>query len=317
MKNILLLFVLLFTCAGQLKSQQIKVNFANNLIDSSNNHYLIDTNQCGNVLTFCDDASGNPANAYQFNGQCGMQTDSFSMTNTAYNGFSVSFYMNKNFDSSVVQYGILHFYKGTFLIYAVRDSLFMTVTDSLNNDHVFGAPCNMPNDEWFCTVITFTDYGTVDFYFNKVKYHAGNAAFKSLRRACEPGFCYPLHISTDIWDNEFYKGKLDDIRVWNWPSDSVNVDEICTKNIVPAGLRQFDQSGVKMYPNPANSYIIFESNEPAELLVYDISGRLIQMTKLGSGLNRLPTAQFSNGNYLIQIKNTQGVFATRLAVSGH
>jgi hypothetical protein len=195
--------------------------------------------------------------------------------------------------------------------------MFMTVTDSLNNDHTFGAPCNIANDQWFCTVITFTDYGTVDFYFNKVKYHAGNAAFKALRRACEPGFCYPLHISTDIWNNEFYKGKLDDIRVWNWPSDSVNVDEICNKTITPAGIPQFELSGVKLYPNPANQYVILECNHPGELFIYDMTGRILQKTMLSAGINRIDTEHFSAGNVLIQVKNQQGLFGTRMVVSGH
>lgn len=312
MKKLSFLAGLLICFSLQIRAQQIRINFANNLADSSNNHYLIDTNNCGNLLTFCDDASGNANNAYQFNGLCGMQTDSFSMTNTVYNGFSVSFYMNKNFDSSGIQYGILHFYKGTFLVYALHDSLFMTVTDSMNNDHTYGVPCNTPNDEWFCVVITFTDYGSVDFYFNKTKYHAGTANFKSLRRACGAGFCYPFHISTDIWDNEFFKGKLDDIRVWNWPSDSVNVDEICTKAIVPAGIHDIAVSGVKLFPNPASHYFMAESNEPGSIAVYDFYGRKLIDRDIQQGINQIDIHTLPAGGYIVLLKNGKGVYSGRI-----
>ncbi|MBK6821028.1 MAG: T9SS type A sorting domain-containing protein [Bacteroidetes bacterium] len=307
--SILLLMVGIFF---QTQAQQIRINFANNLLDSSINHYLIDTNHCGNTLTFCDDASGNANNAYQFDGLCGMQTDSFSMTNTAYNGFSTSFYMNKNFDSDSIQYGILHFYKGTFMIYALHDSMFITITDTANVDHTYGAPCNIPNNEWFCTVVTCTDYGDVNFYFNKVKYPAGTANFKSLRRACEPGFCYPLHISFDIWNNDFFKGKLDDIRVWNWPSDSVNVDEICTKAIIPSSIQQHVRLNGNVYPNPANNLLNIEMQEASLLSIYDMYGRLLVSQNIAQGMNRIDLQPFSTGNYLLLIKNSKGAFYTKV-----
>lgn len=314
MHKFTLLFSFLIFIYSKGNAQQIKINFANNLIDSSINNYQIDTNHCGNMLTFCDDASGNANNAYQFDGNCGMQTDSFSMTNTVYNGFSVSFYMNKNFDSSSIQYGILHFYKGTFLIYALHDSIFMTVTDSLNNDHTYGAPCNIPNNEWFCTVITLTDSGSVDFYFNKVKYHAGTAAFTSLRRECIIGFCYPLYISMDIWDNNFFKGKLDDIRVWNWPSDSVNVDEICNKTMVPAGMSSVEISGTEIYPNPASENVHIDSKEAGEIFIYDMTGRMLLYQQMGIGINTINTGHLPEGNFILILKNSTGVYSTKLQV---
>lgn len=315
MKKLYCSLLLLIIGISLLKAQQIKINFANNLIDSSTNHYLIDTNNCGNAYTFCDDAAGWPLNAYQFDGQCGMQTDSFSFNNNAYNGFSVSFYMNKNFDSSSIQYGILHFYKGHFLIYAVHDSMFITITDSTNADHTYGVPCTIPNNEWFCTVISFTDNGNIDFYFNQVKYHAGTAAFKAIRRACEPGFCYPLHISTDIWNNEFFKGKLDDIRVWNWPSDSVNVSEICTKNIVPATLPHFALSEASLYPNPTNHYLTLEVDEAGQVILMDMTGRTVYQSPVAKGAQQIETSHLPQGNYLFLFKSKLGVYYKKVLVS--
>ncbi len=295
-------------------AQQIKINFSNNFIDSSNNHYLIDTNNCGNALTFCNDASGNANNAYQFDGLCSMKTDSFSMTNTNYPGMSLSFYMNKNFDSDTLKYGLFQFYKGPFLVYAIHDSMFIEITDSLNNNFTFGVPCPIPNGEWFCGVITFRDYGAVDFYFNKTKYNAGVTNFKILRRACEPGFCYPFSMASDLWYLKPFKGKLDDVRVWNWPSDSVNVDEICTKTIVPESVTSFEKSETKLYPNPSSEYVLLECKENGSIILYDMMGRIIKTQQIESGINTISLETLIEGNYILRLQNKKGVFSQRIMI---
>ncbi len=304
-------FLLLMTILAH--AQQIKINFANNLIDSSTNHYLIDTNNCGNALSFCNDASGNANNAYQFDGLCSMKTDSFSMTNTNYPGMSLSFYMNKNFDSDTIQYGLFHFYKGPFLVYALHDSMFVTLTDTANNNYTYGVPCPIPNGEWFCGVITFKDYGAVDFYFNKAKYNAGTTTYKILRRTCEPGFCYWFSMATELWANKPFKGKLDDVRVWNWPSDSVNVDEICTKTIIPQGVSSFERIEAKLYPNPANNYMTLDMKEKGTLLLYDMMGSVLKTQYIESGINTISIESLIEGNYILLFRTSKGVYSQRIS----
>ncbi len=309
-----LIFVILLVSGSYLNAQQIKINFANNLIDSSTNHYLLDTNNCGNALSFCNDPSGNVNNAYQFDGLCSMQTDSFSMTNTNYPGMSLSFYMNKNFDSDTIQYGLFHFYKGPFLIYALHDSMFVIVTDTANNNYTYGVPCPIPNDEWFCGVITLRDFGAVDFYFNKTKYNAGTTNYKILRKACEPGFCYWFSMATELWSNKPFKGKLDDVRVWNWPSDSVNVDEICTKTIIPQDVSSFERSEAKLYPNPANDYLTLESKDKGSVILYDMMGRVLKTQTIEAGINTISVETLIDGNYILLLQNSKGVFSQRVLI---
>lgn len=295
-------------------SQQIKLNFSNNLIDSSSNHYLVDTNYCGSTLTFCDDASGNNLNAFQFDGLCSMKTDSFSMTNTNYAGMSLSFYMNKDFDSDTIQYGLFHFYKGPFLVYALHDSMFVIVTDTTNNNYTYGVPCPIPNGEWFCGVVTLRDFGDIDFYFNKTKYNAGATNYKILRRACEPGFCYWFSLAPEIWANKPFKGKMDDVRVWNWPSDSINVDEICTKTIVPVGITSFEKAGIKVYPNPALDNVVFETKENGLLEMYDMIGRKLFAKKMYKGINSVNIEGFIQGQYVLQFKTDKNSYSQILLI---
>ena len=296
------------------QAQQIKLNFAGNLLDSSLNHYLLDTNNCGNMLTFCDDASGIANNAYQFDGTCTMNTDSCSMTSTNYPGMSISFYMSKNFDSDSIQYGLLHFYKGTFLVYALHDSMFVTLTDSLNNNYTYGVPCSFPNDEWFCTVITFRDYGDVDFYFNQVKFNAGTTNYKLLRRECVPGFCYPLYVSFNIWDNVPFKGKFDDIRVWNYPQDTIGVSEICNKTIVPLSTSSFATSGMKIYPNPTQNILNIEALEDGEINVLDTWGRVVINQVIRKGINTISVNKLNTGNYFLIYKNQKVVYTSKILI---
>ena len=152
----------------------------------------------------------------------------------------------------------------------------------------------------------------LDFYFNKSKIHAGTAAFKSLRKECVTGFCYPLHISTDIWNNEFFKGKLDDIRVWNWPSDSVNVDEICNKSIVPAAVDEQWMASVQIYPNPVDNELYIDIDESASLELFDVTGRLILRQQLSTGKNRVNMTSVSPGIVFALIKTNAGSYITKV-----
>lgn len=312
MKKMILFCLLLIAIINPMKAQKIKLNFTGNLIDSSVNNYQIDTNLCGNALTFCDDPSGAPNSAYEFNGICSMRTDSFSMTSTNYPGQMVSFYMNKNFDSDTIQYGILHFYKGSFLIFAHHDSLFVTVTDSSNLNHTYGVPYNFPNDEWVCVVVSFRDYGDVDFYLNKVKYNAGTTNYKIVRRKCEPGGCYFLTIAPSIWDYHSFKGKLDDIRVWEFPSDSIHPSEICNKNIVPLSIIEQVKHTVQYFPNPFDQKLNIECNEKGEVCIMDISGRFIFKKSFDKGVYSIDTHLFPNGSYFLLFKNSTTVYSLKL-----
>jgi len=314
MKKWILVWIMMAAGFNAMQAQQIKLNFAGNLNDWSINQYHLDTNLCGPVLSFCSDASGNANNAYEFDGICSMKTDSFSMTSTTYPGMSLSFYMYKNFDSDSIRYGIFHFYKGPFLVYAQHDSLFITITDSLNNDYTYGAPCAVPDSQWFCGVISFRDFGDVDFYINKNKFTAGTTNFKILRRDCVPGFCYWFSLAPQIFSNQPFKGRLDDVRVWNWPSDSVNVDEICTKAIVPQGVSSFEQSGARFYPNPAGAQFSFEAPLPGQVDVLDMSGRMLQSATVGIGINILSVTSLSSGTYILHYRNRLGCYSSILQV---
>lgn len=314
MKKIILFIFFLVTLFLNTNAQQIKLNFAGNLVDSSINNYMLDTNNCGNTLNFCPDPSGIPNNAYDYDGTCTMKTDSFSMTNTNYSGMSLSFYMSKNFDSDTIQYGLFHFYKGPFLVYAKHDSMFVTLTDSLNNNYTYGVPCIFPNHEWFCVVISFRDYGTVDFFFNKIKYTAGTTNYKLLRRACEPGFCYWFSSSFQLWDNVPYKGKFDDVRVWNWPSDSISATEICTKTFVPLSISSFDLSRAKVYPNPTCNSMMLEIEEKGNAVIYDMTGRIMVEQFVEIGINKLNIENLRRGNYILLLQNSKGKYSERIIV---
>jgi para-nitrobenzyl esterase len=71
-----------------------------------------------------------------------------------------------------------------------------------------------------------------------------------------------------------------------------------------------------LYPNPASNQVSinFDNAEPANLRVFDMSGRqVISLNKINSGYN-LPTASLANGLYLLQVISEKGISTQKMVV---
>ncbi len=76
------------------------------------------------------------------------------------------------------------------------------------------------------------------------------------------------------------------------------------------------QKGLEMYPNPASVYTNINSvNDPIiEVIVYDITGKLLQNLQSASGQStvHLNTADLSKGIYIITVKTTSTIYRQKL-----
>ncbi|MEI8086717.1 MAG: T9SS type A sorting domain-containing protein, partial [Paludibacter sp.] len=61
----------------------------------------------------------------------------------------------------------------------------------------------------------------------------------------------------------------------------------------------------KLYPNPANNFLMIENTENAIVSIIDISGKTIQKIKCAERITKLDVSTFANGLYLIKIENNQ------------
>lgn len=61
----------------------------------------------------------------------------------------------------------------------------------------------------------------------------------------------------------------------------------------------------RIYPNPTHDKIFVEASIPVNLSLYDLTGRLLRQSK---GKNEMDISAFSEGVYLLRIKDSQGRF---------
>ncbi len=66
---------------------------------------------------------------------------------------------------------------------------------------------------------------------------------------------------------------------------------------------------VKVFPNPVSSFLTITYNEPQTLLatVYDLQGKALRVQKIQSGSTSLDLSTFSNGFYLLQLKDLESL----------
>ena len=70
--------------------------------------------------------------------------------------------------------------------------------------------------------------------------------------------------------------------------------------------------GVKVYPNPFNTYLTIECEAGDYVEVYDLFGRKVYEVKASSSLVTLPTQHFSNGVYIVRLATKQKVHSVRV-----
>jgi subtilase family serine protease len=74
---------------------------------------------------------------------------------------------------------------------------------------------------------------------------------------------------------------------------------------------------ITIFPNPANSFVeihLPETATPYEVMLYDVSGKLLQRQSMESGRQRLSTEELVNGIYLIQIRSSGERMTTTIVV---
>lgn len=78
-------------------------------------------------------------------------------------------------------------------------------------------------------------------------------------------------------------------------SDTSNCIVIST-----VGVEALVQNGWNIYPNPVNDQLVIEAEEPAEIEVIDMTGKIVQSERLKSGKNALNVSLLTRGVYLIR-----------------
>jgi hypothetical protein len=97
----------------------------------------------------------------------------------------------------------------------------------------------------------------------------------------------------------YFKGKIDDVAIFNTVLDSAAIDSVMKEAWNTAGIKTETLAReAKVYPNPTHDVIKVEcANTPAALNLTDLSGKLIK-TVSGAEMN---IAELKQGIYLLVI----------------
>jgi hypothetical protein len=80
-------------------------------------------------------------------------------------------------------------------------------------------------------------------------------------------------------------------------------------------IRQPSLSTFSVYPNPANSWFtIAAESQIREVMIFDITGKLIGRMQVGNTQVAIDAANFINGIYLISVTTDQGVSGNKLII---
>ncbi len=67
-----------------------------------------------------------------------------------------------------------------------------------------------------------------------------------------------------------------------------------------------------IYPNPAEDYFVIETPQRTRIKIYDVTGELVYITAVDSGIHRIPLISFASGSYFLVIENDTGVWRRKL-----
>lgn len=107
-----------------------------------------------------------------------------------------------------------------------------------------------------------------------------------------PEFCY-------------YKGMLDELRIYNRPLDSEEVEALYNQ---PSSITANNENGnIELYPYPVTQNLYFNSPSNATATFYNFWGQKIKLHSINSGINIINLHDLPSGFYYVQIFSEEGI----------
>lgn len=75
---------------------------------------------------------------------------------------------------------------------------------------------------------------------------------------------------------------------------------------IATGIQVLDNEDIKLYPNPATEFIVVEHAQGAQLLIYQLSGKLQLSTQLKSESEKISVKHLNPGLYMVVMKQSMG-----------
>lgn len=93
------------------------------------------------------------------------------------------------------------------------------------------------------------------------------------------------------------------------PSDFF-LAKFSTQACTPLNNESFDESQIRVYPNPANEFIMVSVTENTKYKLYSIAGQLVKIGSLSVNENSINLQELSKGCYLLKLSNENNTVLT-------
>ncbi len=78
------------------------------------------------------------------------------------------------------------------------------------------------------------------------------------------------------------------------------------------GVSELANSNISIYPNPAQDFVVLKSDDNSEVIISDLSGKVVYRNVLNSSLERINISSFRTGVYIVTVKNNSSVYTQKL-----
>lgn len=293
-------------------------NLTGNAIDSSGNGH----NGTVNGATLATDRCGNLNAAYYFNGEGTNQyitvpnSASLSLNNTA---FTISAWIKS--DSSLANGTILSKRNGSqltngyiFFIDGTNQHLGFAVAGGSPGSFGVRSSAAIDTNSWKLVVATYDNItDTMKMYINGVLDTAvGNVPSPTATSST-------FRIGNDSYGQAYeFKGKIDDIKLFNRALDSCDVDSLYHTLCSLTGIHEnIIATNIQLFPNPNNGrFVVALSNyslENSKLTITNLIGEKLQENELKFGVNEI-NIKHSSGIYFLTVSNKNGRYTTKIIV---
>jgi len=292
--------------------------FNGNVLDSSgNNHHGV---AFGNP-SFGSDKWGNNNFALSFDGNNDYILVPASAAISPDTAFSIAFrfktkdlnghtfiskssWIGVNNTTNDIQYqigfGFPQFVGGAGLFFGTLHDNNCNTTNFLAN-HYSAQVSPLDSNIWYCAAVTFSK-GVKKIYLNAVLISTETISGYANNQSVN--YCTNGQLKFGAWwegDPLFYKGLLDEIRVYNRALTPTDVTTYCEQVISSVDETQVHQQ-LKIYPNPTTSSINIEnkSNKTLTTSIFNLLGQQLMQNQSHNSIINIDVSNLEPGVYIIK-----------------
>lgn len=116
------------------------------------------------------------------------------------------------------------------------------------------------------------------------------------------------------FSNNYFKGSLDDIRIYDGALNASQVSDIYSP-MTSVNTAKTSSTNFVMYPNPTNATVYFSNlTDVTSISVYDVNGRLCFNGEVTPQDNSFNVSEFSNGVYTVVATSASNTSTQKLIV---